>query len=140
MSFHHGHNLDGYRDPRFEGPSFLGFMLWVAVVVVCVAILAAAVCSAAEPARATLFIYTAHDDTDEDSWCGPCNLLHKAFQRPESPLSKFKVVRLAPPDGCVIPCIYYRDAQGKWAKPFVGWDRKAEGKFLERYRRDTQTH
>lgn len=128
-------DLDGYEDPRFEGPSWRSVLLMLAFIVTIAMICCGglALTYGAEPDRrplsGNLWIYT------DPTICAPCRRLEKDLKAGK--MAGFQITRLAPPEGTIMPCIYYRDARGKW-QYFLGWGPGEEAKFLAQWKRDTK--
>lgn len=111
-----------YRDPRFDAEPFA----WLVAFAVALAVLfAGAVARSAPPnRRPVLWIYT------DPSWCPHCRSLDADLKR--APMNRFRVVRLAPPEGTSAPYIYWRDGAGKW-QSFAGWAPGEGAAFMKKW-------
>ena len=106
-------------------------MPWIWLVVLCaVVLLMVARSHGGEPERkGTIWLYT---DPDH---CPPCRKLDKDIEAGK--LAGFTIKRLKVPAGYQKPCIYYRDAKGKWAH-HMGWGPRDPQQFLEEWREATK--
>lgn len=122
--------IEDYEDPRFDsGPSWRDWLLLAFLVAGIIGVAVIVNNAVGDDSRPTLWVYTAPDH------CYPCRVLDKALGRP--PMNGFNVVRLTPPPGCSMPCLYWKDAKGQWQYQ-VGWAAGSERVFMEKWRRDTK--
>lgn len=122
-------DIDDYDDPRIPGWSWGDVATLVAILaaIAMIGLGLKARLARGDDAKPVLWIYTSPQH------CQPCRVLEAALKKP--PMNQFRVVKLTPPAGCSIPCLYWRDAKGQWRHQ-VGWS-NAEA-FMGQWRRDVQ--